>query len=90
MSDAFGEHGSIEPVDTDTRIGGLITNFVDEYIRAFVIINEDVAFFAFDQRQDVQLSGHDLALGAQLAHILQIGTPPPGLKAFSMNPRSPR
>jgi hypothetical protein len=52
------EHGGVEPVDGDGRVGRLLSDVVDEQIPALVVVDEDEALAALEQRQDVEFAGH--------------------------------
>ena len=52
------QHGGVEPIQTQARVGGLLAEEPEQHVAALVVVDVDVAFLVLDQRQHVHLTPH--------------------------------
>src|SRR5437899_3111523 len=62
LAGLLGQHGGVEPVKAQPRVGGLVAEGVHQRLPALVVIDEYVMLLPFDQRQDIEFLSHRCTL----------------------------
>jgi hypothetical protein len=56
----FGQDGGVEPAEAGMRLGRYVSYRVQQWLPAFVVVNEDESFTSFNERQDTEFMVHGL------------------------------